>query len=58
MPTLSQGSAVELMLESLDAYLQVRNHPTTWRLVFTPPQSAPEILRERIDAGRTAVLAA
>ena len=58
LPTLTKGSEVELMLESLDAYLQVvQTHPMTWRLVLMPPQGAPEILRERIEAGRAAVLA-
>ena len=55
---LSQGEPVELMLESLSAYLNtVRTHPTTWRLVHTPPQNAPEVLRVRIARGRAEVLA-
>ncbi len=54
---LSQGQPVELMLESLSAYLNtVRTHPTTWRLVHTPPQNAPEVLRKRIARGRAEVL--
>ena len=54
---LSQGPPRELMLESLRAYLHVvRSHPMTWRLVLMPPQGAPEILRERVEAGRAAVL--
>lgn len=54
---LSQGRPVDLMLESLHAYLHVvRTHPMTWRLVLMPPQGAPEILRDRVEAGRAAVL--
>ena len=54
---LSQGQPVELLLESLSAYLNtVRTHPTTWRLVHTPPQNAPEVLRKRIARGRAEVL--
>ena len=55
---LSEGEPVELMLESLDAYLRaVRDHPTTWRLVLMPPEGAPKILRRRIEQGRRSVLA-
>ncbi len=55
---LSEGDPLELMLESLRAFLYaVRDHPTTWRLVLIPPEGAPEILRERITQGRTSVLA-
>lgn len=55
---LSEGPPVELMLESLGAYLHVvRTHPTTWRLVHTPPQNAPAVLGERIARGRAEVLA-
>jgi hypothetical protein len=54
---LTEGPPVELMLESLHAYLHVvRTHPNTWRLVLAPPPGAPEILRERIANGRAAVL--
>jgi AcrR family transcriptional regulator len=55
---LSDGDALELMLESLRAYMAaVQDHPTTWRLVLMPPVGAPEILRKSIDRGRAAVLA-
>jgi AcrR family transcriptional regulator len=55
---LSEGEPVELMLESLDAYLRaVHDHPTTWRLVLMPPEGAPKILRRRIEQGRRSVLA-
>ena len=43
---LSAGDPTELMLESLRTYLAaVEDHPTTWRLVLTPPEGAPELLR-------------
>lgn len=55
---LSTGPPVELMIESLRSYLHaVQTHPVRWRLVLMTPEGAPEILRERIEAGRAAVLA-
>jgi AcrR family transcriptional regulator len=46
------------MLESLQSFLTaVREHPSTWRLVLMPPESAPEILRRNIAHGRARVLA-
>jgi AcrR family transcriptional regulator len=55
---LTHGDPVELMLESLNAFLHaVRDHPNTWRLVLLPQQGAPEVLQKRIAEGRTAVLA-
>jgi AcrR family transcriptional regulator len=54
---LSQGDPAELMLASLSAYLNaVERHPSTWRLVLTPPEGAPELLRKSIVEGRAAVL--
>jgi AcrR family transcriptional regulator len=54
---LSQGDPVELMLESLRAYLQaVQSQPNTWRLVLMPPQGAPERLHRAIAQGRASVL--
>ncbi len=54
---LSDGDPVELMLESLRAYLYaVRDHPTTWRLVLMAPEGAPALLRESIASGRALVL--
>jgi AcrR family transcriptional regulator len=54
---LTEGPPVELMLESLSSYLHtVRSHPTTWRLVLIPLEGAPDILRQRIEEGRAAVL--
>lgn len=54
---LTEGDPPELMLESLRAYLSaVEHHPATWRLVLMPPEGAPELLRESIIRGRSAVL--
>ena len=47
------------LLAALRSYLEVvRADPITWRLVLMPPEGAPESLRERITAGRSAVVAA
>ncbi len=55
---LTEGPPVELMIQSLRSFLQAaRTHPTTWRLVLTPPAGAPELLQERIEQGRAAVQA-
>ena len=49
----------EDLLNGLRGYLEaVRSDPVTWRLVLIPPEGAPPILRERIAAGRDAVVAA
>ena len=54
---LTQGDPVELMLESLRAYLHiVQDHPVTWRLILTPPEGAPEALHRRIASGKAEVL--
>jgi AcrR family transcriptional regulator len=54
---LGGGDPTELMLESLRTYLAaVEQHPRTWRLVLTPPEGAPELLRKRIVRGRAEVL--
>jgi AcrR family transcriptional regulator len=54
---LSHGDPTELMLASLSAYLHaVEEHPSTWRLVLMPPESAPELLRKSIVRGRASVL--
>jgi AcrR family transcriptional regulator len=52
------GDPRELLLESMRAYLRAAQaEPATWRLVLMPPEGAPAILRERIAAGRSAVIA-
>lgn len=54
---LSSGDPLELMLESLQAFLHaVRAHPATWRLVLMPPEGAPHRLRKSITRGRALVL--
>ncbi len=55
---LSEGDPVELMLDSLRAYLHaVENHPSTWRLILMPSEGAPPILHKSIARGRAIVLA-
>lgn len=55
---LTEGDPVELMLESLRAYLHaVQDHPLTWRLILMPPEGAPQILYKSIARGRAIVLA-
>ena len=55
---LSKGHPSEVMLESLRTYLAaVARHPMTWRLVLTPPEGGPELLRRSIARGRADVLA-
>ncbi|MDQ6744906.1 MAG: hypothetical protein M3Z27_02635 [Actinomycetota bacterium] len=57
LTNLDEGDPLELMLESLGAYLHaVGSQPTTWRLVLMPPEGAPEALHEKITQGRSAVL--
>ena len=53
------GSPREDLLAALRGYLEaVSADPVTWRLVLMPPEGAPPVLRERIAAGRDAVVAA
>lgn len=45
------------LLAALRGYLEaVQSDPVTWRLVLMPPEGAPPVLRERITAGRDAVV--
>ncbi len=54
---LTTGDAVELMLESLRAYLYaVQHHPVTWRLILMPPAGAPRMLHKSIAQGKALVL--
>jgi AcrR family transcriptional regulator len=56
--SLSEGDARENLYDALRSYLQAAEaDPATWRLVLVPPEGAPAILRERIAAGRAAVVA-
>jgi AcrR family transcriptional regulator len=54
---LSEGDPTELMVASLGAYLgAVEKMPDTWSLVLTPPEGAPELLRESIRRGKAEIL--
>jgi AcrR family transcriptional regulator len=54
-----QGDPRELLLAALRGYLEaVQADPMTWRLVLVPPEGAPELLREQVEEGREAVIAA
>ena len=35
----------------------VKDHPSTWRLILTPQEGAPEALHKSISSGKAAVLA-
>jgi AcrR family transcriptional regulator len=55
---LTEGDPVELMLESLRAYLHaVASNPSTWQLILMSPEGAPQILHKSIARGRAIVLA-
>jgi AcrR family transcriptional regulator len=57
--SLTEGEPAQLLLLALRGYLEaVRANPTSWRLVLMPAEGAPTVLRERIAAGRAAVIAA
>ena len=47
----------EQLVAALRGYLEaVQDDPLTWRLVLMPQEGAPAVLRERIAAGRAAVI--
>jgi AcrR family transcriptional regulator len=49
---------VDDLLGGFEGYLRaVQSDPVTWRLVLVTPDGAPALLRERIAAGRAAVVA-
>jgi AcrR family transcriptional regulator len=53
------ASPREDLIAGLRGYLEaVAADPVTWRLVLMPPEGAPAVLRERITAGRDAVVVA
>jgi AcrR family transcriptional regulator len=55
----ADASPREDLLAGLRGYLEaVAADPVTWRLVLIPPEGAPAVLRERITAGRDAVVLA
>jgi AcrR family transcriptional regulator len=59
LPTdLRRGRPRDVLLGALRGYLAAaRSDPDTWRLVLMPPEGAPAVLRARIAAGRSAVIA-
>ncbi len=51
-------SRADDLIAGLEGYLSaVQSDPVTWRLVLVTPDGAPALLRERIAAGRAAVVA-
>jgi AcrR family transcriptional regulator len=49
----------QALRSALRGYLEaVRADPVTWGLVLMPPEGAPALLRDRINEGRDAVIAA
>ena len=57
LPAPGVAGRRELLLLRLEAYLEVvRADPVTWRLVLMPPEGAPLSLRDRITAGRRAIV--
>jgi AcrR family transcriptional regulator len=60
LPTdLTAGDPRAMLLAGMRGYLEaVQADPVTWRLVLMPPEGAPLVLRERIEQGRAAVVAA
>jgi len=59
LPSEASGDPREALLDALRGYLEaVRRDPVTWRLVLMPPEGAPAVLRDRIEEGRDAVVAA
>jgi AcrR family transcriptional regulator len=60
LPTdLTEGDPRASLLAGMRGYLEaVQADPVTWRLVLMPPEGAPSVLREQIEQGRAAVVAA
>jgi AcrR family transcriptional regulator len=49
----------DALLGALRGYLEtIQADPVTWRLVLMPPEGAPTVLRETVENGREAVVAA
>ena len=57
---LPHGAArSDALLSALRGYLEtIQADPVTWRLVLMPPEGAPRVLRETVESGREAVVAA
>ncbi len=55
---LAEGDVRGALLDAQRRYLEAAQaDPDTWRLVLMPPEGAPELLRERIAAGRAEAIA-
>jgi AcrR family transcriptional regulator len=53
------GERSSALLSALRGYLEaIQADPVTWRLVLMPPEGAPRVLRETVEKGREAVVAA
>jgi AcrR family transcriptional regulator len=59
-PALPEGGErSRALLGALRGYLEtIQSDPVTWRLVLMPPEGAPRVLRETVENGREAVVAA
>jgi AcrR family transcriptional regulator len=57
---LPEGAArKDALLRALRGYLEtIQSDPVTWRLVLMPPEGAPRVLRDTVENGREAVVAA
>lgn len=60
LTSLPEGSGRrEALLDALRAYLEtIQADPVTWRLVLMPPEGAPHVLRQQVEAGRDGVVTA
>jgi AcrR family transcriptional regulator len=60
LTSLPDGSGRrEALLDALRAYLEtIQADPVTWRLVLMPPEGAPHVLRQQVEAGRDGVVTA
>jgi AcrR family transcriptional regulator len=53
------GDRSAALLAALRGYLEtIERDPVTWRLVLMPPEGAPRVLRDTVESGREAVVAA
>ena len=53
------GNRSDALLAALRGYLEtIQADPVTWRLVLMPPEGAPRVLRDTVEQGRDAVVAA
>lgn len=61
MPTqLPEGTERgRALLDALRGYLEtIQADPVTWSLVLMPPEGAPQVLRQQVEQGREAIIAA